>query len=506
MRLLQIVLLTLSLAVSQVLSPAAVAQQSCDLDETVIGCWDRLQHSLAPATIPVAKGAPADIAAAEAVVAEAGQVQELKAEPVGQDTGDTSLQSVTKGFLPLAALSALLGQGEGVDDEGNIVFDLNFLLPGGLGGKNAQLQAVATTKPQIAKGVESKLPEATRSEQLEALKKQLSTGDDVLFSFSFNLQGLNRGRNFEIYRRRYQSLVSTARKNFVKQLESATFPNKLAEVVETCPPAFPADSEPAEVTFAQIEEACGGPAAARVRRAIAASASGFGDALAAFRSDLEGSGLHRFAELVANQPQLYVSAKYRDRNALAGGRVTAGKIAYEWARVNLASAMNEDCHRRLDAADVDDAALGDCITQYKNYVAGNAGAIADGERFSFSFEYERVNSAVVPLSPLLPGASPADIKLEGAKKRIGSLGWSRKLAGPGQEPMRLDVVASYEDITDDPQRRDRFVATATVTRNAAGFVIPLGIVYANHSEFLGDVDHKLSAHVGLKFSLDGVAK
>jgi hypothetical protein len=33
--------------------------------------------------------------------------------------------------------------------------------------------------------------------------------------------------------------------------------------------------------------------------------------------------------------------------------------------------------------------------------------------------------------------------------------------------------------------------------------VPFGIVYANHGEFLGDVDKQLSAHLGLKFDVGG---
>ena len=53
-----------------------------------------------------------------------------------------------------------------------------------------------------------------------------------------------------------------------------------------------------------------------------------------------------------------------------------------------------------------------------------------------------------------------------------------------------------------PRRRDRLVASLTLTRKIGGLTVPFGIVYANHAEFLPDVDHQLSAHLGLRFSLD----
>lgn len=93
--------------------------------------------------------------------------------------------------------------------------------------------------------------------------------------------------------------------------------------------------------------------------------------------------------------------------------------------------------------------------------------------------------------------------LSGAKKLIISAGWSRLIPADssGTQPMRVDFVAKYENVSDDPTRRDRGVATLTITRQFGNLTIPFGIVYANHPEFLGPVDKELSAHVGLKFNL-----
>jgi hypothetical protein len=69
--------------------------------------------------------------------------------------------------------------------------------------------------------------------------------------------------------------------------------------------------------------------------------------------------------------------------------------------------------------------------------------------------------------------------------------------------MRLDLVANYEDVSDDPMRQNRGVATLTVTRRFGSMAVPFGIVYATRGEFLGEVDKQLSAHVGLKLNLFG---
>jgi hypothetical protein len=35
--------------------------------------------------------------------------------------------------------------------------------------------------------------------------------------------------------------------------------------------------------------------------------------------------------------------------------------------------------------------------------------------------------------------------------------------------------------------------------------VPFGIVYANHGEFLSDVDARFSAHIGLRIGMSGEA-
>ena len=108
----------------------------------------------------------------------------------------------------------------------------------------------------------------------------------------------------------------------------------------------------------------------------------------------------------------------------------------------------------------------------------------------------------------LPAHGLTGLKLEAAKKLIVSAGWGRTFPDPtgGAEPLRLDFVGRYENVSNDPMRRDRGVATLTVTRKFNGVSVPFGIVYANHGEFLGDVDRQFSAHLGLKFDLGGLKK
>jgi len=73
----------------------------------------------------------------------------------------------------------------------------------------------------------------------------------------------------------------------------------------------------------------------------------------------------------------------------------------------------------------------------------------------------------------------------------------------GAGAARIDVEAKYEDVSDDPMRQSRFVATATYSQNLFdGNGLSLSIVYANRPEYRGEVDEEFSARAGLKFKID----
>ncbi len=72
---------------------------------------------------------------------------------------------------------------------------------------------------------------------------------------------------------------------------------------------------------------------------------------------------------------------------------------------------------------------------------------------------------------------------------------------------RFDLEVKYDDATGDAMRQDRFVATATVSQKMSdSSVLSISAVYADKPEYLGEVDHELSANLGLRWSFDGKGK
>src|SRR6185503_10922003 len=250
-------------------------------------------------------------ATAEAAIASVASEEknDLEALPTGQDTGGTTLQSTTKDLLPLAAISGLLGKGDGGDDQGDIIANLNFLLPGGLGGKNSQLQAVAKSEPLLSEAVRKALPEASRTDLADQLAEKVSAGDDVAISFTYDMQGVNRGRSFELYRNRYRALVAPMVGLLLAQQPAADA--LFDQAGDLCPAALADDDD--KTAFADIRAKCGEAAERQARTLIAQGATAFLNPVVELRGNLEEAGFDRFGELVANQPQLHFGLTVTER-------------------------------------------------------------------------------------------------------------------------------------------------------------------------------------------------
>jgi hypothetical protein len=458
----------------------AYAAAQCMLTETVTECWTRTFKEL-----------NAQIPARKEVTNE--ETADLLAKPTGIDTGDVNLASNTKDFLPLLSLAGLLGNAAKTGSDGTYVIDLNFLIPGLAQDNNAQLQAVVNSQPKVSGALADQLPEETRDDTVKKLEGTLGTTDDYAVSFTYNWIDRYHGRGFKQYRNRFGALVKAVA---LRSAPTGADPIKtLLAFTEKHKTEFTAVFD---TPFDQI----GDPAKRAQLKQLTENVLDLETArLTTDRKAFADAGLLHFADLLDNQPQLYFSAQKRFRAALVGGDETSFKLTYSWALTNFNHAMSDACHVGLDTLNPSAEILNDCVDQYSEFVRSNLATIKDGTKFSFSAEYLNLAKDEIDL----PAQGLTGITLNGAKKVVVSAGWSRLFSAgqAGGQPMRMDLVAKYENVTDDPERRDRGVATLTITRKFGNLTVPLGIVYANHGEFLGQVDRQLSAHLGLKFDLTG---
>ena len=457
------------------------AQGRCTVDDTIATCFGRYLDAEAPKATAIAS-------------AEGTQDQELMSEPMAPDTGGANLMTNKKNLLPLLAMSGLLGNGDTTAD-GTLVLDLNFLIPGLArpGAKNAQLEAVINTEPKISDALREALPADDRDELSGQLGEKVGGLDDYAIRFTYDHANRSHGRNLEQYARRFDALASAAIDSFGEGAPKTPDINVLLAFIAAHPDDLPDDAS--EAKFRTLPED---------RQTIAlalteAKAREFADFQAGATRALHAAGLASFYKLIDNQPQFHLTAERKLRGPLTGADETSLKVTYEWSATNFNAAMSDDCHRSLDqdrpAAEKEKG----CLDQYISYVRSNGASIDRGNRFSFSGEY--ADARATTLNPGLADIDP--VHLKAVHKAIVSAGWSRDFVFGDGEPVSMDLVAEYQDVSDDPMRQDRGVATLTLTRKIGGVAVPFGIVYANHGEFLGDVDQRLSAHLGLRFDASG---
>lgn len=471
----------------------SLAEIRCKMDETLMQCWEKANEK--------------DLASQQSA--------ELKAKDTGIDTGGASLASNTTNLLSLLTMSGLASGSDDGDNEGVYTIDLNFLIPGLGKDNNSKLQMVVNSKPTVADSVKTALTKRfgdASKDTVTNLQEGLGDLDDFTLSFTYSAFGKRRGRGFRQYHDRFATLTNAVPSAFDSMdagkdamREFGNFFDEHQDQLVGVP------DDPLAATFDQIAGIAGEATTLALKSRFEAWLNQERPMLEADRKAMKMAGLESFADLLDNQPQLLFTAQKKSRDPSVGGDETSYKLTYEWGMANFNNAMSADCHRQMDTTrtfEAGDPTPANCLAQYSSWVARNKDSMDKGTRFSFSAEYVDIDRQTV-LLPNLDGA-PADpdpLVLDGAQSLVISAGWSRQFqqAGGGK-PLSLDFVGKYEDVSNDPMRRDRGVATLTVTRKFGDITVPFGIVFANHGRYLGEVDEELNAHFGIKFDLNTKGK
>ncbi|MGZ5443444.1 MAG: hypothetical protein ACXW5U_20780 [Thermoanaerobaculia bacterium] len=369
-------------------------------------------------------------------------------EVMKTNTGITTIespsQSAVKDFLS-PFLAALIMPMSG---DGSMPLALDFNVPlGTLGDKHLKLEAVFV-RPELGGDLEQRL--ANNAAAMTAVKDTLSEFDDVTVSGSLDRSSRGMGRR-----------MTPHRDDYVKLLDAR---------------------------FRTKKERLSLNDADDVRSAADA---------------LIGEFAGQFALLLSNQPQLYGSVIYRARKSVAGPTERAARVTYEMGGHNL----NRFYREHADCLSPADAVVDDCAEK----LAAFAGAPENdpGHRLAISAEYRTSDAFRVTLPDYT-----VDFKASSAHSLVYSLAYGRKNV---MKKGRLDVAVHYEDTTVSEVTdlipteavvesrkavRDRLVASATYTYKVNDqMAVPLSLVYANHSEHLGDVDRRLNAHIGITFKM-----
>jgi hypothetical protein len=440
-------------------------------------CQDPKFDEIAACQTQVAAQAVDDAAKADVGdAAKAETKRALQAKPTAPDAVGSVASSSVKDFVPpLAAViqSANLDQKNQqltLDFNVTSLFKPSFLA--------VQLQSVVR-QPQLYDPVKKALS-ATQAQQLQGGLSDLS---DVAGVLTLGWQDDNFGRHlpandraftalFEAIKRK-NAILSQAAVNALERpcidLEFRLAKREGKDVTQQ--PKF---SDFTAADRQQLKQVC------------VASAQQLGVAFAAEAKALRDTGIASFADLLNNQQQLVFSGSRRFKNELVGPNETAAQFSYEvcpFGAPNLSSFRN-----RLAEPDA-------LIDHFKadSAAAKNAARLKVNVQYTWIDRYSLVRSAD-SLDLLLPKAHRFTAS--------ATLGKPLLPGSDGKPTGQLDVTAQYDNFSDDPTHKDRLVASATYTQKLTDSVsLPIGITYANHNEFLTDVQARFSAHFGLKLKL-----
>jgi hypothetical protein len=479
----------LTLIVAMTAGPALFAQSAdkCGDDETISKCFARIEGA-------VMLEAPAAAAAG----AEANVAHDLATTNTGVQGIQSPLGSSLKDFLTFftaAVDSSMLTQG----NDGSLTLDWNLGAEQFRTGRPLKFQAVFN-KPQL----NPKIKAGLTGDLLQKTEGSLGETDDISVSLAYSPQNRSLGRTLDPHRDLFELFTGVAER---RESRPTAFLDLLAEIKLLLTP-----EQLGKINSLKVKEL--NDLRGRIEPLVIAAAREQLKISATYVATLKALGADEFRTLLNQQPQAYASVTQRSRNELVGPDQLSFKLTYETGGQSLKdfyrSAKSTCDDNRLKKAKVDDVAADGCLEAWRSFLAEKktTATLASSLRLAFSVEYSgvRANKVEIPIpdKPTMPftdGSSPKSESL------IGSLtaGMLLTAAGPDTREGRVDFTASYENVTGDKNRDNRFVVSAVYSQKvSATMSIPFGVVYANHSEdkvFKEPDRHRVSLHFGLIYKL-----
>jgi hypothetical protein len=471
------------LAITTAALPRAAQPQpptECRLTETLARCFTRMRDSVVRVSSDVSET----------------QTQVQKAT-VGAQVASDGLGSAIRDFLPRVA-GALFTPGL-ASDRAALSLRANQTVRFGTVQIGAEFPEPKLFAPLLAT-----VPEANRPAVEERLTSRLEDQDDVIGSVSLNLENRWFGRSV----RPHASYVSDALLLILPDFTSAEqqeFDDALSEVFfvadDSLDAARAGDPQCARATRAANRRfdcyRAGFRAMVNTRFRVASAAM---RARGARRlSALDALELNALAMLVNNQPQLNATVAYRYRDDLAGPDEVTGSLRFEVGGYNV-NTLRKQCPRSR-GVDLDrDTPFKACArTALTNMSTRLADALGRGQRFVLEVDLNRRARYDVVLAD--EGIALADDRSLELDASLGYGQYFGRLAGGTRRP-RIDAELSYEHQLEGELRNDRLVAKVAFAHpltDQLGTV--LGAIWANKPEYVGDVQRRLSATLGLTYKL-----
>lgn len=476
-------------------------------DELWIDCFTRYTTALKQGANGLRKAEEtADAAQPKGVRLAKAQAQDDLTTDVASDDSTTK-----RDFLSMLLTSLASDNFEDSDGELRLAYNFGPDAFGGKGIAGLSFEAVAKD-PQVFDQLLEQIPEDLRASQKGSLEGELEDFDDLEtrlhISFLGGLGGTSWGQRpvTEYSTRLFESVVE----NLNHEID-ARETEALREVASLqTSPETPSLGSKVSDTDPRV--------AAAVEAVLLAAGKAIVERHQALARLLKETNFYRLGDLVANQPQLYLTLSARNRDDLVGPDEKSAKLSYEFGTGNF-NGLNRKCKGKPAGQ-----ATLDC---YSDFLTDNKDLLRKPLRLKLEAEYMEVDpySFSVDLSGGMNGegeggeggemaATTASLELDKVEKLVAALtiGKALKLedSDAKDDPTvltRFDFQSKYEDVSNDPMRQDRWVSTLTLSQRVSEeSSLAVSLIYANKPEFRGMVDEEFSARAGLKFEVDRATK
>lgn len=450
-------------------------------NETLLGCSKKVDAWFA------AKSVESESSEKIAAVAHE-EAAKLNTGPSAASPGSGA--STTNDYIPF--IQALIGSSPAAEDSAdNLGLEFsNFLpIPDGFQHKVA-IQLVGSS---VYAPLDQALLEAELTAEREMLKNGIASSDDISIIVSASPDIGDTGRNPSLHPKLFEALLaasvgSNARFELAQRAYHSLL-KELREKTRTTATPFDEGQLDSEAGFGAVPDADRELVIFAYEQMEKASHSD----LVIVRENLRNSGFYTALELLSNNPQWNFVANYRARDEVTGPDELSASVTYEIGWPSLKSARKEmQCG--------DDTCLASRFSSFLTSSSTKKMRNA-APRFSFSLSYtERARYEF-----LLP-SSTFQYSRESSQSIVGSLSFGMFLSGSSGDAarVRMDLSASYEDVSDDPAKHDRGVANLTFTYPVGtGMFLSIGAVYATRPEYRGEVDKEFNARAGLLYKFAG---
>lgn len=417
-----------------------------------------------------------------AAQAAADTAAALASHANGDGVTNSQLDLIRRAFVALN-----LGQVQ-ENNDGSLVFNFN---PDALNLDIGQLSPrVVVNKPMLLTSLDQKidtlsLPDADRQSLKDDLKKGLGDLDDVEAQLRWTQSSATP-------RRMLQQVANDIYKTvYMKAAVGPKFRSIGEDTVVSAIARLKAPPLNFSTTSTVTEICANKDAAALLQDATKAVVKEGTAALGALHDELTQQQFFALADLIEGEPKLSAEGSFRRRAGAAGPDEGTFSLRYEIGSISYSNMKN---WARRTGKDPNSVAT---VQEYLTTRPMSAPS------FSLKVDYTKTQDFHFPLPAGAALDTPGSHTLSATLHGGMYLGNTRD--------RRLDLDASYDDVTDDPTRQNRFVASlswteslnASLAKVVGGSELMVKLIYANKPEFVGDVNKDLGLRFGLKWSVGG---